>query len=84
MQQSQPSRITPDDLETGQTVAFRVHGVSFLIYGRIVANMDEVAEVKTFGDMETLIIPHIDMARKVLSRNELRAMITQYSPARWG
>lgn len=84
MMQAQKGKFLPDDLETGQTVAFQLNGVGFLIYGRIIELGAGVAWVMTFGDRETFPIPHIDIARRVLSRHEVTAMMRRYSPARRG
>lgn len=80
MQQTLSYPIESDEPEVGQTVVFSLHGSCQSIYGRIVNKGETESTIVTFAYMKMWLVPNTDMARRVLARSDLYAMIKQYSP----
>ena len=82
--QPQTFPIQSDEIEKGQTVIFCLQGVCHPIYGRVLEKGETESKVMTFEHREKMTVSNVDMARRVMERPDLYAMIKQCSPEMWG
>lgn len=76
----QPWPIESDEPEKGQTILFSLQGVCVPIYGRIMEKGETESKVMTFAYQEIMTVQNSDIARRVMARSDLYALMKRFSP----